>query len=138
MVSGADSMGHAWRRPTRLAAALLYLGSMGCGGPKCSNEAFYGLPSPDGGAIAFVFHRRCEAARTRTDVSVMEYHGKLQNTPGNVLSVGEEQPVRVSWLGPNTLLVTGFKDPVLLRNQHVGSFSIEFRQAAAGGAAVAR
>jgi hypothetical protein len=44
-----------------------------------------------------------------------------------VLAVGNEQPVRVSWLGPGKLVVTGFAEPIYRRNPAVGSITIEFR-----------
>jgi hypothetical protein len=100
----------------------------GCKGPQCENEAFYGLPSPDGASIAFVFHRRCAAKmEVTTDVTVLDFHSALRNEPGNVLAVANEQPVRVSWLGPGKLMVTGFGAPIYRRNSQVGSITIEFR-----------
>lgn len=115
-------------------AALALLGAAwiaGCKGPQCENQAFYGLPSPDGASIAFVFHRRCAAQpAVTTDVTVFDFHSPLRNEPGNVLAVGDEQPVRVSWLGPHQLVVGGFKEPVYRRNRQVGSIAIEFHQTA--------
>jgi len=104
-----------------------------CGGPQCKNEAFFGLPSPDGASIAFVFHRICTGkGGVTTDVSILDSHTPLRNAPGNVLSVGNEQPVRAAWLGPKTLRVAGFTEPVYRRDQQVGSYTIEFNSAAAG------
>jgi hypothetical protein len=121
-------------RNCRYAYTLMLLGAAGiggCKGPQCENEAFFGLPSPDGASIAFVFHRKCaENNAITTDVTVLDFHSPLRNEPGNVLAVGNEQPVRVSWLGPHKLVVTGFKEPVSRRNARVGSITIEFRQAA--------
>jgi hypothetical protein len=115
----------------RYALAVILLGAIwigGCKGPQCENEAFFGLPSPDGASIAFVFHRRCAAKmEVTTDVTVLDFHRALRNEPGNVLAVANEQPVRVSWLGPTKLVVTGFAEPVHRRNTRVGSISIEFR-----------
>ena len=115
----------------RCASTAILLGALwigGCKGPQCENEAFYGLPSPDGASIAFVFHRRCAAkVPVTTDVTVLDFRSPLRNEPGNVLAVGNEQPVRVSWLGPRKLVVTGFKEPVSRRNARVGSITIEFR-----------
>jgi hypothetical protein len=106
------------------------VGVAGCKGPQCENEAFFGLPSPDGASIAFVFHRRCAAKKDNTtDVTVLDFHSALRNEPGNVLEVGNEQPVRVSWLGPRKLVVTGFMEPTFRRNTRVGSITIEFRPA---------
>jgi hypothetical protein len=110
---------------------LMLLGTLGiggCKGPQCENEAFYGLPSPDGASIAFVFHRKCAAkVAVTTDVTVLDFHSPLRNEPGNVLSVGNEQPVKVSWVGPHQLVVTGFAEPIYRRNPEVGSITIEFR-----------
>lgn len=110
---------------------LMLIGAVligGCQGSQCENEAFYGLPSPDGASIAFVFHRRCAADKAvTTDVTVLDFHSPLRNEPGNVLAVGNEQPVRVSWLGPRRLLVTGFGDPVYRRNPQIGPITLEFR-----------
>jgi hypothetical protein len=118
-------------RALRCVYALLLLGALGiggCKGPQCENEAFFGLPSPDGASIAFVFHRRCAANKTTTtDVTVLDFHSPLRNEPGNVLSVGNEQPVRVSWLGPHKLAVTGFGEPIYRRNGQAGPITIEFR-----------
>ena len=117
----------------RVRAVLLSALSLSaCKGPHCENEALFGLPSPDSTSIAFVFHRRCTAkTAVTTDVSVLDFHSPLRNDPGNVLAVGNEQPVRVSWLGPHRLVVTGFGEPVYRRNDHAGRVSIEFRAAAA-------
>jgi hypothetical protein len=112
---------------------ILLLGAAGmggCKGPQCENEAFFGLPSPDGASIAFVFHRKCaENNAITTDVTVHDFHLPLRNEPGNVLAVGNEQPVRVSWLGPRKLAVSGFVEPIHRRNGQVGSITIEFRPA---------
>ena len=111
---------------TAILLCALWIG--GCKGPQCENEAFYGLPSPDGASIAFVFHRKCAAkVAVTTDVTVLDFHSPLRNEPGNVLAVGNEQPVRVSWLGPHKLAVTGFAEPIYRRNSQVGSITIEFR-----------
>ena len=116
------------RRRAFTAILLCPLWIGGCRGPKCENEAFYGLPSPDGASIAFVFHRKCAAkAAVTTDVTVLDFHSPLRNEPGNVLAVGNEQPVRVSWLGPRKLVVTGFAEPIYRRNPEVGSITVEFR-----------
>jgi hypothetical protein len=104
------------------------LGIAGCKGPQCENNAFFGLPSPDGASIAFVFYRKCAPKMDiTTDVTVLDFHSPLRNEPGNVLAVGKEQPVRVSWLGPDKLVVSGFVEPIYLRNSRVGSVTIEFR-----------
>src|SRR5260370_6633660 len=78
---------------------LMLLGALGiggCKGPQCENKAFFGLPSPDGASIAFVFYRKCAPKMDiTTDVTVLDFHNPLRNEPGNVLAVGNEQPVRV-------------------------------------------
>ena len=127
---GAKSKLRVSFRDRRYACMAILLGALwigGCNGPHCENEAFYGLPSPDGASIAFVFHRKCTAKITTTDVTVLDFHSPLRNEPGNVLAVGNEQPVRVSWLGPHELVVTGFAEPIYRRNPAVGSITIEFR-----------
>jgi hypothetical protein len=118
-------------RNCRCVNTLMLLGALGiagCNGQQCENQAFFGLPSPDGASIAFVFHRRCAANQTiTTDVTVLDFHSPLRNEPGNVLAVGNEQSVRVSWLGPHKLAVTGFVEPIYRRNSQAGSITIEFR-----------
>ena len=118
-------------RNCRCVYALMLLGALGiggCTGPQCENNAFFGLPSPDGTSIAFVFYRKCTPKMdTTTDVTVLDFHSPLRNEPGNVLAVANEQPVRVSWLGPHKLAVTGFVEPIYRRNTRVGSITIEFR-----------
>jgi hypothetical protein len=118
-------------RNCRYLHALMLLGALGiggCTGRQCENNAFFGLPSPDGASIAFVFYRKCTPKMDiTTDVTVLDFHSPLRNEPGNVLGVGNEQPVRVSWLGPHKLVVTGFAEPIYRRNSQVGSISIEFR-----------
>jgi hypothetical protein len=110
------------------AFAPLASASGGCTGPQCENKAFFGLPSPDGTSIAFVFYRKCAPKMDiTTDVTVLDFHSPLRNEPGNVLAVANEQPVRVSWLGPHKLVVTGFVEPIYRRNSRVGSITIEFR-----------
>lgn len=117
------------RRHTRYTAIMLgAVAIVGCSGPQCENKAFFGLPSPDGASIAFVFHRSCAANNgMTTDVSVLDFHSSLRNAPGNVLAVGNEQPVRVAWLGPKKLLVRGFEAPIYQRNTQIGAITIEFR-----------
>jgi hypothetical protein len=118
-------------RNCRRVYTLMLLGALGiggCTGPQCENNAFFGLPSPDGASIAFVFYRKCTPKLDiTTDVTVLDFHSPLRNEPGNVLAVGNEQPVRVAWLGPHKLVVTGFVEPIYQRNQQVGSITIEFR-----------
>ena len=108
------------------------LGIGGCKGPQCENKAFFGLPSPDGASIAFVFYRKCAPKMDiTTDVTVLDFHTPLRNDPGNVLAVANEQPVRVAWLGPHKLAVAGFVEPAYRRSTRVGSITIEFRPAGA-------
>jgi len=103
----------------------------GCARPHCANQAFFGLPSPDGASIAFVFHRRCEAGtRITTDVSVLDSRSPLRDEPGNIFSVQGEQPVRVAWLSRTSLLVTNFAEPPLERRPRLGSIDIQYRPAA--------
>jgi hypothetical protein len=54
---------------------------------------------------------------------------RLMPASGNVLAVANEQPVRVAWLGPRKLAVTGFVEPAYRRSARVGSITIEFRPA---------
>ena len=111
---------------TVVLLGALWIG--GCNGPQCENKAFFGLPSPDGSSIAFVFYRKCAPKMDiTTDVTVLDFHSPLRNEPGNVLAVANEQPVRVSWLSPHKLVVTGFVEPIYRRNSPVGSITIEFR-----------
>jgi hypothetical protein len=118
-------------RNCRYVYTLMWLGALGiggCTGPQCENKAFFGLPSPDGTSIAFVFYRKCTPKMdVTTDVTVLDFHTPLRNEPGNVLAVGNEQPVRASWIGPHKLVVTGFMEPIYRRNSRVGSITIEFR-----------
>ena len=131
----ANTLHHAYapellRKRAVVHMAILFgaLGMGGCKAPKCENEAFFGLPSPDGASIAFVFHRKCaERKDITTDVTVLDFHSPLRNEPGNVLAVGNDQPVRVSWVSSTKLVVTGFVDPIYRRNPRVGSITIEFR-----------
>ena len=116
------------RRRTHAVILLGSVGMAGCTGAQCENQAFYGLPSPDGTSIAFVFHRRCaQKTESTTEVTILDFHSPLRNEPGNVLAVGNEQPVRVSWLGPGKLVVTGFAEPIYRRNPLIGPITIEFR-----------
>jgi len=113
---------------TRMAAILFALSmAAACSHPKCQNEAFYGLPSPDGAFIAFVFHRTCESpAAVSTQVSLLPFHESLRNDPGNVLSVAGRQPVKVAWRGAHVLFVTGFENASYQRTQSIDSIRIEY------------
>lgn len=122
------------RAAKRLLVTLVCVGAGGaCSRTQCTNEAFYGLPSPDGRFIAFIFHRTCAApagaapARMTTEVSLMPFHESLRNEPGNVLAVAGEQPVKVSWHGTRALLVTGFTDPTFRRLEPLDSVALEYR-----------
>jgi hypothetical protein len=111
-----------------LLTTLLMTISAACSRHQCTNQAFYGLPSPDGKFIAFIFHRTCAApAVMTTEVSLMPFHQSLRNEPGNVLAAPGEQPVKVSWHGAMTLLVTGFTDPIYRRTEPLDAVAIEFR-----------
>jgi hypothetical protein len=115
----------------RAAAALSAFLIVGCTESPCENNVVSGVPSPDGADIAFVFRRSCGTPTgSSTDVSVIDMHRSLRSGPGNVLVVGDEQAVKVSWRGPKRLLVTGFKGPIRLQNPRVDSVTIEFRQIA--------
>jgi hypothetical protein len=98
-----------------------------CSRSSCENKAFYGLPSPDGRYIAFIFHRTCAAPDgVSTQVSLMPFHESLRGDPGNVLAVAGEQPVKVSWHGPTTLWVAGFQDASFRRAEPLDGIRIEF------------
>jgi hypothetical protein len=117
----------ALQAATALSAFLV----VGCTQSPCENNVVSGLPSPDGADIAFVFRRSCGTpSGWGTDVSVIDMHRSLRSGPGNVLVVGGEQPVKVSWRGPKRLLVTGFRGPIHLQDPQVNSVTIEFRQIA--------
>ncbi len=106
----------------------------GCARPHCDNQAFYGLPSPDGRNIAFIFHRKCPAPEgVSTQVSLMPFHDSLRGEPGNVLSAAGEQPVMVSWHGPRSLWVTGYRSATFRREAPLDGIDIEFHPAAADG-----
>ena len=120
------------RTGMHLAVSVCLASSAACSRTQCATQAFYGLPSPDGKFIAFIFHRTCAAppsapAAVTTEVSLMPFHESLRNEAGNVLAVPGEQPVKVSWHGATTLLVTGFTDPTYHRLEPLDSISIEFR-----------
>ena len=115
------------RTGMHLAVSVCLASSAACSRTQCANQAFYGLPSPDGKFIAFIFHRTCAApASVTTEVSLMPFHESLRNEAGNVLAVPGEQPVKVSWHGATTLLVTEFTDPRYRRLEPLDSISIEF------------
>jgi hypothetical protein len=100
---------------------------LGCGKPACQNDALLGLPSPDGALIVFVFRRHCAApAAVSTQVSVIGFHESLHDEPGNILSVPDEQAVKVSWRGPHELAVTGFKNPIYQRTEPIHSVVIKY------------
>jgi hypothetical protein len=117
-------------RRSRLLA-LVFMSTflfIGCTKSQCENDVLRGLPSPDGADIAFVFRRSCGATTGwSTQVSVMNMHRSLKNEAGNVLVIGGDQSVHVTWLGPKRLLVTDFKEPIDYRNSSVDSVAIEFR-----------
>lgn len=114
---------------TRLAAVVAALFTVAaCSHPECKNEALYGLPSPDGAFIAFVFQRTCEQPHgVSTQVSLMPFHESLRNDPGNVLSVAGVQAVKVAWRGPRTLFVNGFEGATYQRTQPMDSIRIDYQ-----------
>jgi hypothetical protein len=117
-------------RMARATAISLTLSTVaGCSRPECKNDALYGLPSPDGAFIAFVFQRTCEQPHgVSTQVSLMPFHESLRNEPGNVLSVPGTQPVKVAWRGPRTLFVTGFEGATYQRTQPIDSSRIDYQK----------
>ena len=56
----------------------------------------------------------------------MPFHESLREEAGNVLSVAGEQPVKVSWRGAQTLMVTGFEDPTYQRTQPLESIAVQY------------
>ncbi len=113
---------------TRVAASVLALFAIvACSHPDCKNEAFYGLPSPDGAFIAFVFHRTCATpSALSTEVTVMPSSESLRSDPANILSVPGQQPVKVAWRGARVLFVTGFANASYRRTQPLDSIRIEY------------
>jgi hypothetical protein len=110
-----------------LGAFAMASAIVGCSRSTCVNQAFYGLPSPDGTAIAFIFHRTCTApAAVTTEVSLMPFHDSLHDAPGNVLIVAGERAVKVTWHGPTTLWVTGFQGATYQRSAPIDGITIEF------------
>jgi len=110
-----------------LATTALASSIAGCSGTHCANAAYFGLPSPDGASIAFIFHRTCTApASVTTEVSLLPFHESLHADPGNVLIVPGEQPVKVTWHGAKVLSVSGFKNATLQRSQPLDSIAIEY------------
>jgi hypothetical protein len=111
------------------AAFLLSAGGMlGCTGSTCKNAVIQGLPSPDAAAIAFVYHRSCGAPATvSTHVSIIAFKNSLHNDAGNVLVVGNEQPVKISWQSPKRLVVTGFHDATYQRTEPMDSITVQFQ-----------
>ena len=97
-----------------------------CSEPACENTVLVGKPSPDGALIAFVYNRRCGSARESTDVSVIGFHDSLRDQTGNVLSVGAAQPVKVSWLGPKELQISGFVNPFFKRTEPIDSVTLAY------------
>lgn len=59
----------------------------------------------------------------------MSIHRSLKNEAGNVLVIGGEQPIHVTWLGPKRLLIAGFKEPVFHRTSSINSVAIQFEPA---------
>jgi len=103
------------------------LATAGCSRSACVNEAFYGLPSPDGRAIAFIFHRTCASpAALTTEVSLMPFQESLRGDPGNVLSVAGDRAVKVSWHGSTILWVTGVQGATYQRPGPIHGITIEF------------
>jgi hypothetical protein len=103
------------------------LATAGCSRSACVNQAFYGLPSPDGKAIAFIFHRSCTSPTAlTTEVSLMPFHDSLRGDPGNVLSIAGERDVKVSWHGPTILWVTGVQGATYQRPGPIDGITIEF------------
>lgn len=97
----------------------------GCNKPACQNEVLAGKPSPDGALIAFVYHRRC-GGEASTQVSVIDFHDSLHDEPGNVLAVGGEQQIKISWLGPKELQVGGFAHPTYQRTEPIHAVAIRY------------
>lgn len=109
-----------------VSAALM---TTACTRPACENQAFYGLPSPDGRYIAFIFHRTCPAPEgVTTQVSLLPFHESLRGDSGNVLGVAGKQDVKVSWHGPKILSVSGFDHAGFRREGPIDGIGIEFQQ----------
>ena len=106
----------------------LLVACAGCSAPECTNRVIDGLPSPDGNSIAFVFYRQCtDSALASTNVSVLNFHDSLRSKAGNLLVAPGEQPVKVSWVSPRHIILTGFKDPSYERTESADAITIEYR-----------
>jgi hypothetical protein len=117
-----------WTNVTSTCGAGLVLFCTGCTAPECTNRVINGLPSPDGNSIAFVFYRQCsDTASASTNVSVVNFHDALRNKAGNLLVAPGEQPVKVSWVSPRHIILTGFKDPSYERAEPMEAITIEYR-----------
>jgi hypothetical protein len=110
-----------------MAASMLSVTAVlcGCSGSPCANTAIDGAPSPDGAAIAFVFHRNCGGAVT-THVSVQAFSQALRNDAGNVLAAAGEQPIKISWRGARTLKVSGVTGPLYEHPHPTTQITVEF------------
>jgi hypothetical protein len=115
-----------WHWPALLLSASVLLG---CSQGACKNAVVFGAPSPDGAFIAFVFHRSCAgSSAVSTHVSIIPFRDSLRNETGNVLVVGDIQPVKISWRSPTQLVVSHFKDPTYQRTQQLDSISVDFHR----------
>ncbi len=130
-----DSNQGVTMRAAATMVAIAWL-TTACTRSSCDNQAYYGLPSPDGRYIAFIFHRRCAGPQgVSTQVSLMPFHDSLRGDPGYVLAVAGEQPVMVSWRGPRTLSVTGFETASFRREGPLDGIGIEFHPSSTGSLA---
>lgn len=113
---------------TKIGTAGLLLVCSGCAAPECTNQVIQGLPSPDGNSIAFVYYRQCAAAAApSTNVSVLSFRDSLHDEAGNILIAPGEQSIKVSWVSPRHIILTGFKNPNYERAEPKEAITIEYR-----------
>ena len=73
---------------------------------SCANDVVAEIPSPSGSHRAFVFRLNCGATTGySTHVSVVRSDEPLPDRPGNLLVLGGEHPIEVTWVRPEHLQV---------------------------------
>jgi len=86
--------------------AWLVFGNVLVGCSPCENEVARSIFSPSGEYKAVVFSRSCgTTVGFNTQVSVLRSSDTLPNDGGNILILGGDIPLKVTWLGNSGLSI---------------------------------
>ena len=107
--------------------ALLVPVVAGCG-DLCGNSITQTVVSPTGKRAAVEFTRDCGATTGfSTQVSILSGSGRLPNSGGNVLALGELHSLHLKWLSDEKLIISGVGGMrTFVKNLNIEGVTLEY------------